>query len=503
MNKKIAQNTLYLYIRMIIVTLISLLIVRKLLNELGVTNYGIYNVVGGIVTMLSFISSSMTSATLRFFSVELGKDNLVRLKETYNTSKAIFILLSLITFIIIIILGTWLINNKLNIPVDSIKTAHYVLLFSLVSFSLSLIAVPDRSLLIANENMKLFSFFSILEVLLKLFIVFCLSSSLFSDKLKSYVILLACVSLLITLCYKFSSVIKSKMSIFWLKINQEILKDMASYSGWSIVGSLSYVLKNQGVNILLNIFFGPIVNASRGIALQVSSVLNNFVLSISQAVNPQIIKEYSKGNKCVMYGLVFKSTKAIYLLSLIIALPILYETKQILSLWLGEIPNYAIIFCRLVIIDVLVNSFSNSLSTSVLATGRIRNYQLLVGGAMLLSLPISYIFLTLGYEPYITLVITVIMSTIALIIRLVILQKLIQFPIGKFIREVVLSAILITALVNIILYFTIPYWGNGLIRIPVVVIIAFSSVCILGYAIGITRAERTIVNDFFLKKINN
>lgn len=488
---------------MIVVTALNLIIVRQLLNVMGVIDYGIFNVVGGLVLSLSFVNGSLNSAIQRFFSIALGKNDLPYLKSIYETSKTVFYLISLVSVIILGIIGLWLINNKLTIPVEKIESAWYVLIFSIFAFAFTLLTTTDRSLHIAYENMKTFSFFSIIETVLKLIAAVIIALDIFDNKIVYYSIFLCLVSVIIFLLYKQSTINRYKLSFVSLRIDNTTFKEVLSFSGWSMIGAMSYVFKNQGVNIILNIFFGPIVNASRAIAMQVSSLLNNFIVSISQSVNPAIIKSYSKGNYTEMYKLVIQSSKMIAVVGLSVSIPLIFGIDYLLKLWLNEVPLWASIFCQLTIIDTLVNSFSNSLGTSVNATGKIKLYQIVVGGVMLLNLPVSYLFLLLDFSPEITLKISITTSFIALFFRLILLGKLICFPINLFLKDFIFPYFLIITITVLIILLIQDLLPNNIYGIVLLSLISTVSIITTVIMVGLKLEERNAIVKYIKTKFND
>ena len=412
-TKLIAKNTMLLYFRMFLTLGVSLYTSRVVLNTLGVEDFGIYNVVGGVVMMFSFLNSSMASATQRFLSFELGKNDLIQLKKVFSMSVNIHVIIALAIFILAETIGLWFLNTKLVIPAERLYAANWVYQFSILSFMVTILSVPYNAIIIANERMKVYAYVSIIEVILKLIILYILVWFGF-DKLKLYAILVFFVSAIIWLIYKTycnSNFSESKYQYYW---DKPLFSTLMNYAGWNLFGNLAVVTMVQGINIMLNLFFGPIVNAARGIAYQVNGAVNSFVINFQMAMNPQIVKSYASGDLKYMHKIIFQGAKYSFFLLFILSLPILLETELILKIWLKNVPEHTIIFTRLAIINVLIDSISGPLMTAAQATGNIKKYQAIVGGLLLLILPISYLFLIMGYPPEITLYISISISIIAL-----------------------------------------------------------------------------------------
>ncbi len=454
-NERIAKNTILLSFRMLLVMLVSLFTVRIVLNALGVIDYGIYNVVGGVVIMFAILSNSMASASQRFFAFEIGRKNHVQLKKNFSSTLIIYVFITVVILILAETIGLWFLENKINIPIERMAAAHWVYQFSILSFAITVLTIPYNAIIIAHENMRVYAYVSIVEVILKFVIAYTLIFYS-ADKLKLYAVLMLLVTIINSLIY--IVVCKQKYAeteflFFW---DKKLLKTLLSYSGWNLFGSVAGVFGNQGVNILLNIFFGPAVNAARAIAYQVKSAANQFVMSFMTASRPQIIKYYAMKDMENMYILVFRSVKFSFFLLLLLSMPILLETNFILTLWLKNTPEYVVVFTRLIILTALIDSLSYPLMTSAQATGQIRQYQTIVGGILLLNLPVSYLFLKLGYPAQITMIIALVISIVALYARLLMLKRMIKLSMKSFMRNVlfkIIIVVLIASIIPIIIHF--------------------------------------------------
>ena len=442
-NKRIAKNTLMLYFRMLVMMAVSLYTSRVVLDTLGVSDYGIYNVVGGFVTMFSLISGAMTTATQRFLSFAIGEGKREEVTSLFSTAVIIHIGLALIILIAGETIGVWFVANKMNFPPGRYTAAIWVFEFSLLTFLVSVINVPYNAAIIAYEKMSAFAYISIIEVVLKLLIVYLLLITPF-DRLIFYAILMAVVQLGVQLIYASYTHRKIKTCHCNWKLNHEYFKQMTSFVSWNLIGSLAGVCKDQGLNVVLNLFFGTAVNAARGVAMQVSSAINRFVTNFQMAMNPQIVKLYAAGEKQEMFKLVFRGSRFSYLLLLCLSLPVVIEAPFILNIWLVKVPDYTVLFLRLIIFTALIDSLSNTLITSMHASGKVRDYQIVVGGLSLLTLPLAYLLLKMGYSPTSALVASLFISVLCLFARVALLSRTIDFPAVSFLCHVALKMLILT-----------------------------------------------------------
>ena len=444
-TKRIAKNTLMLYGRMLFSLLISLYTSRVVLNILGVEDYGIQNAVGGVVGMFSLLSGSLSSAISRFLTFELGKGDRDRLADVFSTSLVVQLILAAIIIILIETIGVWFLNQKMVIPQERMYAANILLQFSMLSFVLGLISIPYNASIMSHEHMDVFAYIGILDVFLRLFSVlslFCLPSS--CDKLICYSAMLLGVGLIIQFVYWVYCNKHFKECRFRLKLDKALLKEMTGFAGWNFIGVASAVLRDQGGNMVLNVFYGPTLNAARGIAQQVSNAVGGFVGNFMTALSPQITKSYAGGDKEYLMTLIFRSARFSYYLLLVLALPILFNTEFLIDLWLNQIPEHVILYVRLVLIFSLCETISNPLVTAMLATGNIRNYQIVVGGLQMMNLPISYILLRFGVFPEVITVVAIILSIICLFARLAFLRSMIGLSASVFLRQVLFNVLKVT-----------------------------------------------------------
>jgi len=481
-----------LYFRMLLTMGVSLYTVRVVLNTLGVVDYGIYNVVGGIVTSFSFLSATMASASQRFFSFELGRKDYVRLKQVFSMSITIYAIIALVILVLAETVGLWFLNAKLTFPPARLEAANWIYQFSIFSFMFTLITIPYDAAIIAHERMSVYAYVCIIEVLLKLLIVYIL---LFInvDKLKLYAVLTFSVTLVITFIYR--TYCKRKFEecsykFFW---DKALFNTLMSYSGWNLFGTLTAVSFEQGVNFLLNIFFGPVVNASRAISYQVNSAINSFSTNFYTAVRPQIVKSYAEGNYSYLMSLVFKSSKYSFFLLMLFSMPILLETDFILKLWLKQVPYYASIFVKLTMIFSLVNSLQIPITSAVQATGNIKKYQVVIGSIMLLCLPISYVFLKLGYSAQFAYYTMIFVSCVALSFRLYILRSLIEFNYFDYIKIVIFRIVIVSVAAYVLPFLVRFNMTDSLLRVFTVGTVSVLSSLFFVYFIGMTGEEKTFI----------
>ncbi|HJH48388.1 oligosaccharide flippase family protein [Bacteroides fragilis] len=497
-NKRIAKNTMMLYIRMLLVMGVTLYTSRVVLNILGVEDFGIYNVVGGTIAMLGFLNASMSISVQRFLSFELGKNNQKNLRDIFNTSLIAHITIALIVLILAETIGLWFIKEYLNVPRSRADAVFWVYQFSILTCLCTIIQVPYNAIIIANERMNMYAYISIVEVVLKLVIVFILLISE-SDKLVLYAMLNLFISLIISAFYIFYCIRSFKESHFQCILNKRLLKSMISFASWSMLGESSWIITLQGVNLLLNIFFNPTVNAARGISYQISGAISRFSINFQMAVKPQIIKRYASKELDDMFDLTFQSTCLSFYLLLFLSLPILLETEQILKIWLGIVPDYTVTFSRLVIVTSLIDVLASLLSTIASATGKIRRYYSITSLVLMLNFPVSYLMLKLGGTPESTLYIYGGISAVLLMIRLSLLKQLISLSITDFFKKVlfrITKVSLLAIIIPIAFHLLIPI---GIGRLLGCILVSVISVSLSVYLIGLQPGERLLVISYIKK----
>lgn len=500
-NKRIAKNVLLLYFRMMFMMIVSLYTSRVVLNTLGVEDFGIYNVVGGVVAMFGFLNSAMSSSTQRYITFELGRNNSEQLKNVFNTSLSIHTLIAIIIFILAETIGLWFFYHKMTIPADRMEAALWVYQGAIASTIVLIMSVPYNATIIAHEKMSAFAYISVLEVILKLLIVYLLLIVSF-DKLKLYAVLMFCIQLIIrciygNYCKKHFPETKIQRVKDW-----KLFREMLGFAGWNLWGYCASIAFSQGINILLNIFFGPIINAARGVAVQVQNAVNQFSFNFQTALNPQITKSYAMGNLSYMHSLIFRSSKLTFLLLLVLSLPIQLEAETILGIWLKNVPDHTANFLRIILCVTIIDATANPLMISASATGKVKFYQSVIGGTLLMILPVSYMVLKFGGNPESVFIVHLTICIIAFTIRLFIIKPMIQLSLGQYFKEVILKCAVVTV-ISLTLSITVKYFmddsfGNFL----VLCIISVSSVILSAYYLGLNKEEKLFINQKIIGFVN-
>ena len=493
-NKRIAKNTLLLYVRMLFIMAVSLYTSRVILNTLGVMDYGIYNVVGGIVAMFSFFNDSMITSTQRYLTFALGRNDIQKLKKVFSTSIYIHIIISIIILLLSETIGLWFFYEKMVIPEERMAAAMWVFQLSIITMIINVMSVPYNSAIVDNEKMNAFAMISVIEVLLKLLIVYMLVIGGF-DKLIMYAILVAITKLCVRFIYIRYSHKHFTETRNLQSPDKALIKEIGTFAGWNIFGGLAAILMGTGLNLLLNVFFGPTVNAARGIAVQVETAITLFSTNFLMAVNPQITKLYSIGHINEMHTLVFRASKFTCFLLFTLSLPLLLETKTILLLWLKIVPDYTVHFLRLLLLIVIIKGMARPLMTSAQATGKVKKYQIVVGSILISILPISYVVLCYIKVPTCVYVVYLCITVIAFIARLFIVKPLISLSLRQFFSKVIIECFgvcLVSLSLIYVMKLIIP--NSTLGSISICILSVLTSI-IISYFIGLSTTERTFVNS--------
>ena len=473
---------------------ISLFTSRVVLNALGIENYGIYNVVGGVVAMFSLISGSLSSSISRFITFELGKGNNEKLKVIFSTSMNIQIGLSLIVLLLGEVIGGWFLNTHMNIPEGRMEAANWVLHCSLIMFCIGLLSVPYNSCIIAHEQMSTYAYMSIFDALIKLLICYLIVVSPF-DKLITYVVMLTIVSLIITSIYGIYCTKHFEECKYQMTHDRKQLKEMTGFAGWTFLTNSCYLFNTQGVNILINIFFGVTLNAARGIATQVDAAIMQFVNNFTMAMNPQITKHYAAGKTDEMFKLVCRGAKFSYFLLLIFSLPVLFETEYILTLWLNIVPGHAVTFLRLTIIGSMINMLGNTGYTACMATGTVRRYVICISSVGCLVFPLSWICFTLGMSPESTYVVFILVYVLVDSVRLYIMKGLLKFPPMMFVKEVVIRIFIVSLASIIVPAIIVSCMPPSFMRLVSSALASVLMSIIAIYCFGLSSRERYVVSS--------
>lgn len=497
-NKRIAKNTFVLYIRMFVMMFIGFFTARITLNALGVDDFGINNVVGGLVSMFSLLSTSLSSAAGRFITFALGKGDLEEQKRTFATTVNIHVILAIVVVLAIETVGVWFLNHKLNIPPDRMVAAHWILQCSVVSFALGIFSVPYNSSIIAHERMSAFAYMTIFDAVCKLIVV---AAIYFygGDKLILFSILSLIPGIITQIIYIWYCKKHFSECVYTFQWDKKLFREMFGFAGWNFIGCTAGLMRDQGVNIVINIFTSPAVNAARAIAMRLNSLIGQFTGNFMVSLNPQITKYYAVGDLTRMHKLLFYGTRLSYYLFMFLSIPVIFEVEVILNVWLGNVPAHTILFTRLVLILSLIDIFSQTLITAQNATGNIRNYQLVVGGLYLLNLPFSYLLLKMGMIPEITLVVAIVIAVACMIARLCFLRNSIKLPVYDYVRRVIMNALLVTA-VSLVLPGLCYFFVSGTLwRFLAVCTASVVSSAAAIYFIGCDSQERDLAKNYALK----
>lgn len=493
-SKRIVKNTIFLYARMLFTMGVTLYTSRVVLDVLGEEDFGIFIVVGGVVALFSFLNAAMSSGTQRFLSFELGRQDLYKTRQVFCSSVNIHVLIGLIVFVLTETIGLWFLNEKLNIPDDRRDVVNWIYQCSVLSLIITIIQVPYTACLISREKMGTYAYISILDVFLKLVIVLLLPV-IPMDKLKVYGSLLFSVTSITALIYVCYCSMKFEECRYLFVWNKALYKKLISFAGWNMFGAVASVSTLQGTNILLNIFFGSVINAARGIAFQAQASVNSFVSNFQVAVNPQIVKSYAQKDFPYLNKLIFQSSKYSFYLLLLLCIPFLFESGFILNIWLHKVPEMAPLFCVLVLINALIDSFSGALMTACRATGKIKTYQIVVGILLFLNLPVSYMFLRLGAPSESVFYISIFVSVLILFARAYMLSLVMNFEWAVFLKNIVLKSLSIAALILLFPLCIIYIMPESLLRFLIILTYSFTINPTIIFFLGLNKDEKKYIWD--------
>lgn len=499
-SPSVAKNTFLLYLRMGVSMIVSLYTSRVVLSALGVEDFGIYGVVGGIVSMFMFLNGALSTSTSRYITTALGANNMNLLQRYLSASLGVHLLIGMLVLIATEVLGIYMIYNTLVLPVNRLGAAEVVLHFSTICAVLSIIMVPFNSLIIANEKMNVYAYLTIFDTFIKFGIAWAIQM-IPTYRLEFYglFLFLASVfnaSILVYYCMRTFSYAKIEFGF-----DKDVYKSFGGVTTWSLIGNLAWVGYTQGLNILLNMFFGPVVNAARSISVQVEGTIRNFATNFQTAINPRILKSYAANDLIYMHKMVFASAKYSCYLMLFFAIPIALETNTILTIWLKNVPNNTASFVRIMMIVALMETMSNSIMTSVVATGRIKRYHLYIGSLLLGIVPISYIVLRLGFPPISVFWVYAIIEFFACIFRLLLVSPMIGLAKRNFVKSVVLNCFMV-CIVSVILPFVLHCcMPDGIVRLLVVGIVSIISSATGMFFVGLNKDEQQYVLNIVKVKI--
>ena len=500
-SRRIAKNTLLLYVRMLFTMAIGLYTSRVVLNTLGVTDYGIYNVVGGVISLLGFITSSMAGASSRYITYDLGKGDMAVMKRTFGNIISIHFVLAGVVFLVGETLGLWFVLNKLQIPSERMTAAFWVYQFSVFSAILGVVSVPYNAAIIAHERMKAFAYIGIVDALLKLLIVYLLLVVPY-DKLIVYAMLLFCVQVFDRVVYGWYCVRNFEEARAKCTFDKSLFKKIFGFAAWTMNGNLAIIGYTQGINILLNLFFGPAVNAARGVAVQVQGVVQSFCSNFQTALNPQLTKSYAQNDLHRMHKLLTQSSKFSFFLLFLIALPVMFEAPLVLGWWLGIVPEHTVNFLRLILCSSMLATLSNPLIVSVHATGSIKKFRIVEGTMLLSIVPIAYLLLKLfSIRPEYVFFVHIIIEMLTQYARMRIVLPMISMRIGRYVKDVVLPIfkVLVVAPVLPLCLYVVMRQSVGAFFI--VCSISLMAVSLAVYFVGCTKGEQEYIKRLVSEKI--
>ena len=491
-EKKVAKNTIVLYLRLMVTMAISLYTSRLILNTLGVNDFGIYNVVAGFIAMFSILSDTLSTSVSRFITIAIGKDDIKTQTKVFSSSVNVLLTVALVVFILVEIFGLWFIKSKINVPIERMGVLNTVFQLAVINFSIGIFKVAFNSLIIAHEKATAFAWLAIGEAILKLVAILLLAKSPV-DKLVTYVLFLLFINIFITfvamiycrLCFK-----ECRYNFFFDSV---LLKNMMKFTGWTLFGRGALIVSGHGVNMLLNVFFGVVVNAARGIASQVDGATRQFVYNVMMAINPQIIKSYSMGEITYMHRLIYKGAKYGCFIMLLYTIPIVCETEYILRIWLGIIPEYTTLFARLVFLESLFYVMTLTMNTAIQATGKIRNYQILTGMMLLLNIVITYVVFRMGASPAFAYVVSILVNVCIVMANLYYSKKLVGLSVWTFVHEVFYKTVMIfvfSICLPIVIQIMLP---SSIWRLSLVVITSLIVTSCFIYSIGLNKNERLFI----------
>lgn len=502
-NKQIAKNTIFLYIRMLFTMTVSLYTSRVVLATLGVEDYGIYGIVGSVVTMLSFLNSSMSGATSRFLTFEFGRGGELRLQKTFASALIVHIVIALIVLFLCETVGLWFLFNKVVIPENRIHAAYWVYQLSILSAMLGITQVPYNASIIAHEKMDVFAYIEIINVIVKLLIVYLLVISNY-DKLISYAILMCVASFFIMMIYRLYCLKKFPECKFVWIWDKTYLKPLLSFSGWDLYGNLSCAVNQQGTNFLINMFFGVLYNAASGVANTVAGILRNLCNNVLMAFRPQIIKQYSIGNKHQSIILIYQASKFATTLLILVVVPFVFEIDYIMELWLKNPPQYASIFCKILLINSCFTMIEWALSIGVHATGNIRGISILGGTCFLLCVPLIWLFFRMGFPVEVAYLISIPTSILVIIVKSVYLKKYIQeFSYRSFALTVLFPLLLLFICVTSVIFLMTFFLEDGILRLFLMFVIDFLIGGLLTYYVILNSQQRLKIKRYITSQIRN
>jgi O-antigen/teichoic acid export membrane protein len=486
---------------MLFVMGVTLYTSRVVLEQLGVTDYGIYNVVGSVVTIFTFISQALGNATNRFIVFSIGKGDVAHTKQVFNTCMMVHLAIAVLVTILIETVGLWFLNDRLNIPADRYSAAFYTFHISVAVCFLTIVRIPLTAEVIAHEHMGVYAVISVVETILKWVIAVVLAFCSF-DKLIFYSILFFLVQLLVNLAYHVYCRMKYEECVMTLRVghDRQLYQEIGSFAGWSMFGNITWLAYTQGINIMLNVFFGPAVNAARGVAVQVDAAVSSFVKSFQTALNPQITKSYAQHDLQRMHELMIYSSKFSFYLYLLFAIPIFFEADNLMKIWLVEVPGHTVNFVRLTLLMVLVNPIANPLGVSNDATGQIKWFQIVCSLISLQIVTISYLFLSWGYAPEVVFIINFLVMGVQTLAKLLFARVQVGLSLKAYFRSVIIRGSVVLLLSSVLSYMLFGLFSDGFLSVFLYLVCSACIVLVVSCFCGINRAERQMALETIRKK---
>lgn len=489
-----------MYIRMFVMMLVSLYTSRVILNVLGVEDYGTYNVVGGVVSMFTLLTASMSASISRYLTFSLGKGDYETLRRVFSVSVEVQIAMAVVIVVAVEAVGVWFLNTQMKIPPERMVAANWVMQCSLISFVVGLLMVPYNASIISHERMNIYAYISIWDAVMKLVIVYALYVSPF-DKLKSYAVLLLIVSTLTTVIYWVYCLRNFEECRFQIVKDKRLVKEMASFAGWGMLGDGAWMLNTQGVNILMNLFFGVVLNAARGVATTVDNVVQGFVRNFMVALNPQITKSYASGDYEYMHRLIFMGSKYSYFLMLFFFVPISLETRTILTLWLKIVPDYAVVFTQLTLMSTMCFMLGNTLITAIQATGQIRMYSIVMGLMALSNFPLTWIAFALKASPVWAYIIYLAIFFCMIFVRLYMAKDKIHLSAWDFVNNVLLRSACTTVFAFLLPGLLCVFQVDSILRMLEVCFVSVLGSLLAIYFVGLDKLEREFANNMIRRRV--
>lgn len=502
-NKRIAKNTMFLYLRMMVVMVVALYTSRVILNTLGATDYGIYNVVGGIVTIVAFLNSALGASTSRFLTFALGERDKEKQKNTFGAALILHICVALLVLILGETIGLWFFYEKMIIPEERLTAAFWVYQFSIVTTMVAFTQVPYNASLIAHEEMSIYAYVGLYEAVSRLAIALLIAVSPI-DKLIFYGLLLLINTIAVQVFYRWYAVKHFIECRFSLVCDKALYKQLLGYGGWDLIGNLAVVCQGQGVNLLLNVFFGPIVNAARAIAFQIQGAVMQFISNFMTAVRPQVIKNYAEGNVGRMYKLTFYTAKFSYMLMLALVVPICFEINFILKLWLGDnVPNNTALFAVIVLITYTWRTFHVAALMPYHAIGKIKTGNVTIGSLMIASLPIGYILFKIGCPAYSVFLVILVIEVVGMFAIWWLIHTYEYFPYRQLFTKVLVPCGIVTFLTLLLPTCILYFFEDGWMRFCLILLTFEISLVLSALYVGLNKEERTRIFSLVKNKINN